>query len=168
MKNIVLVGLSGSGKSTLSEALAKKRKMPFCDTDALVERAAGKSITRIFDEDGEKHFRDMEAHAACEAAALCGAVIATGGGIVLRTGNVHALKKTGVVFYLRKTPEEILRAADVSDRPLLRDDTAARLTQQFKARDKLYRRAADFTIECADPSEMAETIQMLYEMTAEE
>ena len=168
MKNIVLIGLSGSGKTTLGASLAVALKMPFCDTDALVERAAGKDITRIFDEDGEKRFRDLEAQAVCEAAALCGAVIATGGGIVLRAENVHALRKTGTLFYLRKTPEEILRAADVSDRPLLHGDTAAKLEQQFKVRDKLYRRAADYTIECADSDEMVETIQMLYEMTAEE
>ncbi|MBQ3497288.1 MAG: shikimate kinase, partial [Oscillospiraceae bacterium] len=96
------------------------------------------------------------------------AVIAAGGGIVLRAENVRALKKSGVLFYLRKTPEEILRVSDVSDRPLLRGDTEAKLEQQFKARDKLYRRAADFTIESTESDEMAETIQMLYEMTAEE
>ena len=168
MKNIVLIGLSGSGKTTLGASLAAALKMPFCDTDALVERAAGKSVARIFDEDGEERFRELEGYAACEAAALCGAVIAAGGGIVLRAENVRALKKSGVLFYLRKTPEEILRVSDVSDRPLLRGDTAAKLEQQFKARDKLYRRAADFTIESTESDEMAETIQMLYEMTAKE
>lgn len=168
MKNIVLTGLSGSGKTSLGTQLAKALKMPFFDTDAAVEKAAGRDIGRIFDEDGEAHFRDLEAHAAREAAAMEGAVIATGGGIVLRAENVRTLKKTGILFYLRKTPEEILRTADVSDRPLLQGDTAAKLAAQFKARDKLYRRAADFTIEGTESHEMAQTIQMLYEMTAEE
>lgn len=91
MKNIVLIGLSGCGKSSLARRLARRLKRPLLDTDAMVEAAAGKSVARIFAEEGEACFRDWESRCAREAAAATGAIVATGGGMVLREENMATI-----------------------------------------------------------------------------
>ena len=82
-RHIVLVGLPAVGKSTIGRRLARHLGRPFHDTDAVVERLAGRTIASIFEHDGEPAFRDLEAQALAEIAMHPEAsVIATGGGIV--------------------------------------------------------------------------------------
>ena len=145
MKNIVLIGLSGSGKSTLGKRLARRLRMPLFDTDAMIVEAEGRSIPDIFAERGERYFRDLES-AACQAVAdLNGAVIATGGGAVLREENMQALSENGVIFFLDRHPSQILRSAPLHDRPLVLGDSE-RLLRLYSERLPLYRRWADATI----------------------
>ena len=84
MKNLVLIGLSGCGKSTFGRKLAKRLRLPLLDTDVMIEKKTGRSIPDIFAADGESGFRDIESACAREAAAVQGAVISTGGGMILR------------------------------------------------------------------------------------
>ncbi len=142
MRNIVLIGLSGCGKSSLARRLARRLKRPLLDTDTMVEAAAGKSIARIFAEDGESCFRDWESRCALRAAAATGAVVATGGGMVLREENMAALAKTGVVIFIDRRPERIVKTADLYNRPLVRDG-GDRLFRLYRERLPLYRRYAD-------------------------
>ena len=140
--NIVLVGMPGSGKSSVGRRLAKRLHWTFVDTDALIVAAAGKSIERIFAEDGEAYFRDLEARCVREAAAHTGVVIATGGGVVLREENVRALRATGLIVFLDRAPERILKTAELSDRPLLRAGGQA-LFALYRQRKDVYRAACD-------------------------
>ena len=145
MKNIVLIGLSGSGKSTLGRRLARRLRMPLFDIDAMIVEAEGRSIPDIFAELGERYFRDLES-AACQAVAdFNGAVIATGGGAVLREENMQALAENGVIFFLDRHPSKILRSAPLHDRPLVLGDSE-RLLRLYSERLPLYRRWADATI----------------------
>ena len=145
MKNIVLIGLSGCGKSTLGRRLARRLRMPLLDTDAMIAEAEGCSIPDIFAERGEAYFRDLES-AACHAVAdLKGAVIATGGGVVLREENMRALAENGVIFFIDRHPSRILRSASLHDRPLVQDDSQ-RLHGLYSERLPLYRRWADATV----------------------
>lgn len=138
MKNIVLIGLPGSGKSSLGRRLARRLERPFLDTDQLVETAAGKSVSRIFAEEGEQWFRECETRCVREAAALSGAVIATGGGVVLRKENMEALQENGVVIFIDRRPERILKTTDLTDRPLVRD-SGDKLRRLHRERLPLYR-----------------------------
>lgn len=145
MKNIVLIGLSGCGKSTLGKRLARRLRMPLLDTDAMIAEAEGCSIPDIFAERGEPYFRDLE-HAACLAASEArGAVIATGGGVILREENMETLAGNGLVFFIGRHPSRILRSASLLDRPLVQDD-GERLYRLYAERLPLYRRWADMTI----------------------
>ncbi len=119
--NVILTGIMGSGKTTVGHMLAKRLKMKFVDMDTEIEEQHG-TITSIFEQEGEAHFRDIESEMALELANLDGLVISTGGGIVKRSGNMEALKKTGLVLFLDRPAEIILKKLDVSHRPLLRDD----------------------------------------------
>jgi shikimate kinase len=73
---IVLIGAPGAGKTTVGAALAARLGVPFTDTDAIVEAAAGKPVSEIFITDGEPEFRRLER--AAVAAALAGGA-GTGG-----------------------------------------------------------------------------------------
>jgi shikimate kinase len=145
MKNIVLIGLSGCGKSTLGRRLARRLRMPLFDTDAMIVEAEGRSIPDIFAERGEHYFRDLESAACLAVSELEGAVIATGGGAVLREENMRVLSERGIIFFIDRHPSRILRSASLHDRPLVQDDSQ-RLLDLYSERLPLYRRWADATI----------------------
>ena len=85
--NIFLIGMMGAGKSTVGKLLAQKLGYNFLDTDPLIEKCAGKSIPEIFAKDGEETFRDLEQQVLSQVSAYTRLVVATGGGIVMRSLN---------------------------------------------------------------------------------
>lgn len=145
MKNLVLIGLSGCGKSTIGKRLARKLRMPLLDTDTMIEKNSGRTIPDIFARDGEEGFRTMESACAREAATYDGAVISTGGGMILRGENMDALSKNGIIVFIDRHPSHILRSTTLGDRPLVQNDRD-RLFRLYAERIALYRRHADVTI----------------------
>ena len=136
-RNLVLVGFMGTGKSAVGRRVAALAAAPFLEMDAELERRAGKSISRIFAEDGEPAFRDQEAQLAEEWGRKQGAVISCGGGVVLREANLRALHANGLLVCLTARPEVILaRTARAAKRPLLAGDNP-----EQKIRDLLAARA---------------------------
>jgi len=148
-QHVVLVGLMGSGKTTVARIVADRLGRRVIDTDALIERAAGRSVRQIFVEDGEEAFRSLETTALVEAlASPVAAVIAAAGGVVLREANRAALKKANAkIVWLCATPALLVgRAMSGGHRPLLDDDPAATLQQMHETRDPLYREVADVIV----------------------
>ncbi len=147
---IALVGLSGGGKSTVARLLAARLGWPLHDTDALVEQRTGRRIAEIFAIEGEDAFRDRESAALAAALAEPPAVVATGGGIVLRMANRALLANKALVVWL-DAPTEVLLArlrAHDEERPLLSgDDPAARLEALRAARAPLYHSVAHLVID---------------------
>lgn len=145
MKNLVLIGLSGCGKSTMGKRLARTLRIPLLDTDAMIEKSSGRTIPDIFARDGEEGFRAMESACAQEAAAYDGAVISTGGGMILREKNMDALSKNGIIVFIDRHPSHILRSTTLGDRPLVQNDRD-RLFRLYAERIALYRHHADVII----------------------
>jgi 3-dehydroquinate synthase len=117
------------------------------DTDTLIEERAGRSIPRIFAEDGEPGFRRLEAQAIAQAAAGDGMVIATGGGAVLSRTNMVRLRRNGVIIALRADAESILaRVGRGEYRPLLGDAPEENIRLLLRERDPLYQEA-DLVVE---------------------
>lgn len=138
---VYLVGMPGSGKSTVGPALAALLEVPFVELDREIEAAAGKDVSRIFAEDGEARFRELEAAALVAASTRDPSVVSCGGGVVLEPANRVTLRATGEVVFL-SVPLEDLRARVTpgTDRPLVR--STGDLDRLFAEREHLYREFA--------------------------
>ncbi|WP_345549364.1 shikimate kinase AroK [Microbulbifer aestuariivivens] len=148
-RSIFLVGPMGAGKSTIGKLLAAQLRLPFADSDKVLEEKAGADIPWIFDVEGEAGFRRRESEilqALCEGPVQ---VIATGGGIVLREENRRLLRKHGQVVYLQASIDQLLeRTSKNSNRPLLQvANPRARIIELVEERDPLYREVADLVCE---------------------
>jgi shikimate kinase/3-dehydroquinate synthase len=119
--NLVLTGFMGTGKTAVGRAVARRLDREFVDMDAEIEARAGKSIPRIFAEEGERAFRAMEAALCEELSAQQGLVLATGGGALVDVANRRAMMDSGTVVCLTCDPAEIVQriGAGHTDRPLL-------------------------------------------------
>jgi shikimate kinase len=118
--NIALTGFMGTGKTEVGKLLAQLLKWQFIDVDAEIEKQVGIKISDIFAHKGEPYFRTAETDAIKLVSLLDKAVIACGGGAVLKTENVQALEKTGKIVCLRARPETIYeRIKNDTSRPLL-------------------------------------------------
>lgn len=146
---LVLIGLPGSGKSTAGRRLALKCGLPFFDSDEVIEQRLGCSIRAYFDTHGEEAFRDIETQVLDELTQGPPAVLATGGGAVLRPINRQRLRERGTVVYLYAAPELLFRRLRRdTKRPLLQvADPLQRLKQLHAARDPLYRECAHFVLD---------------------
>lgn len=148
-EHVVLVGLMGSGKSTVGRILADRLGRTLLDTDSMVETRAGRSIRELFAAEGEAAFRDLEAATLVDALATAPpAVIATGGGVVLREANREALSAAAArVVWLTADVSTLLdRVRSAGHRPLLDDDPAGTLQRMADERAPLYREVADVVI----------------------
>jgi shikimate dehydrogenase len=150
--NIFLIGFMGSGKSRVGKALARKMKMSFIDTDSEIERMAGKRIKRIFAEDGEESFRQLEMDAILLASRRESCVISVGGGAVLNQINIQRMKRSGRIVLLRASPETIIkRLGKERDRPLLLGLTGnkrlERINELLRMREPLYKSAKDAEVD---------------------
>lgn len=140
MQNIVLVGMPGCGKSSIGTLLAEKLDRPFLDADAEIEKAAGMPIPEFFRLHGEDAFRELESRVLAELGKRSGAVIATGGGAVLREENYAALHQNGTIVWLTRD----LARLPIDGRPV---SQATSLDALFAARKARYERFADHIID---------------------
>jgi len=147
---IYFVGMMGSGKTTVSKIFAEKTNYPFIDLDILIQEKAKKSIQEIFEGDGEKLFRKLESE-TLEALSGEDAVIACGGGIVLKESNLKQLKSGTVVYLKASIPKLIHRLEKVNNRPLIKGKNIEdELLSILDERGRLYTEAANIIIDVND------------------
>ena len=131
-----MIGYRGTGKSTVGRILADRLNRTFLDADLEIEARAGRSISAIFTEEGEPVFRDWEERTLAELTrAIPTAVIATGGGAVLREANRRRLRDFGFVVWLTAEPAELARRLEADPRG------AGRAARPDPARDHRRNRA---------------------------
>ncbi len=164
VRNIILEGFMGSGKSVISELLSDELSLELLDTDSAIEQAEGRSISSIFEEDGEEAFRDMETDLLESVVRdhYRDTVISLGGGSVLREENRKLLESAGKVVYLKASPESVYeRIRDDDSRPLLRcEDPLSRIRELLEKRSSIYESAADLVVvtDGKTPKEIAKEI----------
>ena len=141
-KNIFLIGMPGAGKSTIGKILSENLFLPFYDADIYLESSIGKSISSLFIQ-GEDIFRDIETE-ILKKLVLKKAIIATGGGVIVRKENRELLKKEGFVFFIDRKIEDIKKDIQKEYRPLLRKGVS--LESLYEERFPLYKEVADFHI----------------------
>lgn len=140
--NLYLVGMMGAGKTTLGRKLASRLGYGFLDTDALIEKAAGKPISEIFEGEGEAVFRRLESNVLAEASAFTSLVVSTGGGIVTEPINWSYLRHGVVIWIDVPVPVLVSRLSDDTSRPLLKAvNLTARLEGLLRDRRDLYAQA---------------------------
>jgi shikimate kinase len=139
----------GCGKSAVGRRLSGLTGHRFVDVDELVTQTEGRSISEIFSQRGENYFRDLEQRALEDLVGVCGIVLSTGGGLVLRAANRETLKRIGIVAWLDANPEILFeRAMRSGRRPLLQtDDPKAAFDQLLSDRRDLYQVTADFRVD---------------------
>jgi len=151
---ISLIGLPGSGKTTVGRQLSRRLRVPFLDSDAVVEQQLGCSIREFFEREGEARFRDIEAGVINELTQMEAGVLSTGGGAVLRPQNREHLRARTQVIYLNSSPDELFRRlCHDKNRPLLQvADPLGRLRELHTQRHPLYRETAHFHVDTGRPS----------------
>ncbi len=146
-RSIVLVGMMGAGKSTIGRRLSARLALPFLDADTEIELAHRLSIPDIFEKYGEPYFRDGEARVIARLLDSGAAVIATGGGAVMRQETRDRIREKAVSIWLKADPDIIMRRVRRrSDRPLLQTaDPEATVARLIRERDPVYSQA-DITV----------------------
>ena len=164
---LALVGTRGTGKTTVGRIVAGRLGRHFVDADVALEAKAGRSIASIFAEDGERAFRDWEERVLSELTRdHPDAVLATGGGAVLREANREALRLFGFVVWLQADPSVAAARlqADgrgLASRPSLTGaGTIDEIAAVLESRAPLYRALADAVVATGGrtPEEIADAI----------
>lgn len=150
-RSIVLIGLMGAGKTSVGRRLAARLELPFIDADTEIEQAAGKSISEIFADHGEQHFRDGERKVIARLMNGGPQVLATGGGAFMNEETRRNVAEQGISIWLRAGLALLIkRVGRRSHRPLLQTDNPEEVMQRLMAERHPVYETADLVIESRD------------------
>lgn len=171
-RKVVLVGMMGSGKSSAGRRLAKLLNTEFVDLDQNIEARSGRSIRDIFASGGEAEFRDLEQEELRRVLDEPGsAVIAAGGGIVVRATARDLLARAKDVIWLRADVDVLAERVSRGrgHRPLVDGDPRTRLGALLEEREDLYRSVATAVVEVDDCSldDVVKRIEALVSLTSD-
>jgi shikimate kinase len=143
LSNIALIGFMGTGKTSVGRLVAEQLRFDYLDTDEVIQSGTGRSITEIFETDGEPAFRTLEEEVVAKLAGRKRTVIATGGGLPVDPKNLTSLKIHSLVVCLWSSPEKIWeRVRYQIHRPLLHDKIPqAKIRELLAAREPFYKQA---------------------------
>lgn len=146
---IILIGPPGAGKTSIGRALAKASDVDFVDTDMLIEADQSKSVSQIFVEDGERHFREVEERVCLAALQDAKGVLSLGGGSVLTPSVADAVGKSGseVIFLDVSLAVAAPRIGFNRDRPLLLNNPRQQWQRLLDARRPIYESLSTIKIE---------------------
>lgn len=153
-----LIGFMGVGKSAVGRVVAGRLGLRFVDLDDAVERAAGRSIDRIFREEGEGKFRAMEEAAllrCVEELAERPAIVACGGGMLLGVRQRRAMRAAATVVWLDASLATVSRRIANASRRVTRplwDDDPIENAARFERRRATYA-LADVRVDADGPVE---------------
>lgn len=135
MKRIFLIGYMGTGKTTAGRQLAKELNLVFYDLDHYIEARFQKTISQIFEQEGEDRFREIESSMLKEVGEFENVVIATGGGTPCFFDNMSYMNKQGQTIYLKASAEALTKRlinCKMNKRPLIKDKSESELLQFVK------------------------------------
>ncbi len=164
--SIALIGFMATGKTIIGKELVKQlgNDYQFIETDQMVVKMAGKSINKIFKEEGELIFRRYEKDACKNASNLKKTVVSCGGGVILNEKNIRNLKKKCYIILLTATTDEIynrIMRNGKKKRPLVdKENPKKEIENILQYREPLYRSVADITIDTTNK----EIIEIVHEI----
>ena len=142
-KSVVLIGIMGSGKSAIGNMLSERLDVPFSDTDKMIEKEVGKQIYKIFEDSGEKYFRQVEEKVVGRALDSAAHIISTGGGSILSPKTRSMIKLNSCSIWIH-CDEHIIakRILNQKQRPLLKNKNIVdSLIEKSEERNKFYSQA---------------------------
>ena len=147
-KSIVLVGLMGSGKSAIGKILSERIGVPLSDTDKIIEEEVGKTVYEIFNDSGEKYFRQVEEEVVGRVLDKAAHIISTGGGSILSSITRKAIKSKSFSIWVQCNVDIISkRIHDQEKRPLLKNKNILdTLVKKNRERVKFYRQADTYIV----------------------
>ncbi len=170
-RSIVMVGMMGCGKSAIGRRLANALDLKFVDADDEIEKAAGMSISEIFQQLGEQHFRDGERRVIARLLAGGPQVLSTGGGAYMSEETRERVRTAGISIWLNaELPILMKRVMRRDNRPLLRThNPEARMRELLDIRNPIYAEA-DISVESREVAHdviVGEILQKLAARTEE-
>jgi len=141
---ISLIGMPGCGKTTIAKMLAKKSEFLFVDLDEYIEKNYGK-IDELF-KIGQSHFRDIETKALKECLKIKNSILATGGGVILKSENRQLLKNNCTTIFINRNIEDIINSTNFGNRPLLKNNIS-KIHELYNERIDKYFEVADYVLE---------------------
>ena len=164
-KNVILTGMMGSGKTTIGMMVAKILNLRFLDIDKEIEKLENNSIRRIFENNGEKYFREVEEKVTVSELKSFNKVISLGGGGFTNRNIRKLTQKNHISFWLNWKPETIIKRIYKSKkRPLIRNLSRKDIHNMITNRSLVYKHA-NFKINCDNLNkiQIANTIIKKYE-----
>ena len=162
MPRAVLIGPPGAGKSSVARQLGRMLDCPVVDTDSVIEKKSGKTISEIFVEDGEAKFREIECEVVLDEIKNNESVLALGGGSVLNAEVAQSLRDNSVpVIYLEVSISQAApRVGFNKDRPLLTMNPRQQWLALMEVRRPIYEGLAGFKVNTDNrkPAEVAAEI----------
>ena len=164
-ENLVFLGMMGSGKSSIGSIISKKLNIEFIDVDQEIEKKVGIKISKIFENKGEKYFREIEEVIALKFLRKNKTVISLGGGAFLNNKIKKEVLDNHISFWLNWDIKTLIsRIKDSQKRPVAFKASKNELTDLIKKRSLVYSKAM-YKIDCENltKSEIVSNILKIYE-----
>jgi shikimate kinase len=154
-RTVAIVGLMGAGKSAIGKRLAQRLNLPFVDADDEIERAAGCTISEIFEKYGEAEFRLGERRVIARLLDEPAHVMSTGGGAYMNPETRRLMKAKALTVWLRADIEVLYdRVKRRSHRPLLKQGNPRDILERLMNERYPIYAEADIVVEStAQPAE---------------
>ena len=165
-KNLVFLGMMGSGKSSIGNLMKKKMNLVFVDIDNLIEKKEKKTISDIFERNGEDYFRDLEEKVTLKAFKNYDIVVSLGGGSFINNKIRKEIVTNHLSFWLNWNEATLLkRIRNNTKRPLAKKLSDLEIKKLIKIRSKIYSEAK-FKINCnkLTKAEIVKKIIKIYEL----
>ena len=164
-ENLVFLGMMGSGKSSIGSIVSKKLDIDFMDVDKEIEKKLGMKISKIFENEGEKYFREIEENFTLKILKKSNIVISLGGGAFLNSKIKKEILDNHISFWLNWDIKTLInRIKDSQKRPVAFNASKNELTNLIKKRSVVYSKAM-YKINCENltKNEIVKNILKIYE-----
>lgn len=164
-ENLVFLGMMGSGKSSIGSIVSKKLNIDFIDIDQVIEKRLGMTITKVFEKEGEKYFREIEEVTTLKILKNNKTVISLGGGAFLNNKIKKEILENHISFWLNWDIKTLVnRIKDNQKRPITLNASKNELIDLVKKRSVVYSKAM-YKIDCENltKNEVVQYILKIYE-----
>ena len=164
-ENLVFLGMMGSGKSSIGSIVSKKLNINFIDIDKEIEKKLGTTVSKIFENKGEKYFREIEEITTLKLLKNSKVVISLGGGAFLNNRIKKEILNNHISFWLNWDIKTLIeRIKDSQKRPVAFNASKDDLENIIKKRSAVYSKAK-YKIDCENltKKKIVENIIKIYE-----